>query len=604
MATLTHDYELRRRRNGSQADEVTLVPLTLNDDGTVTEGEQLEGAISPTTGAMSVSAPDGYFRVSHNQCVQAVVPAPWNADVYVIVSGSADLLELTAYRTVEALRLAVERASADARYAPIGASAGIPRSQVSAFQPTPFRGINRPSFNALGLRGVSGLAIDSGTIVADVVGVLGTGHIDLPGTLDRTGPFRFSAVVEVGATDDGGYLDVQLGNGTNNNRGVLFTFKGTATTGYNLISVASGSGVNNSLFSGQMLTAGTYEVYVVSDGTRVQAGVKPTTTSDITTHVRTGSSSYVSGKENHRGATASDFNYTGTEYTWDAITAVRVRSSTKTIKLQSVFVNMDGLAAPTNDSAGFSLFPIVDGPGGSPADAAVVVRTRGYDGRTPLPLVIVGHPNDSNKMANAATEAHRALLDAGYVLLYVQGDAEPTLTGANSSDWGNTVGAEIRKAALDYVLALMPQIGSVQWLGESMGLLTGLAFHQRYPGTLSSIAGFSGVTNLSYAYSSEGFKSVIDTAHGSSAVADVYDSDPNLTPSTYADVPIHLWHGTNDTLIHKTNHADLFKTNVEAVGGDVGVTAVTGGGHVETTFWAGVTGAEVLAFFEATRADA
>lgn len=571
-----------------------------------------------------------------------------------------------------------------------------------------FNGTVVNGFRGVALRDATGLTVDAnGYLVASSPTSAGTGSIWFP-LIDPTEPFRFGAIVELGASNDGGTVQIDLGqvSGGSFNVGARWTIR--TATGFNVIT--TGAGGQLQLFSGQTITPGVYECYAVSDGTRVTAGFKPVATSALYSNQINGVAAYTDGKDCFKSESTSALSAFPTTFgAWSRIDRVRVSTSSATHKLRSLFVSVGTNDAPATGVTGFLQFVNFAGVGvGAPADIGAVIRGRSS---TPTDVVIVTHPNGADRLTHAEQEAQLALIDAGYMMLYVQGDEVNTLTGKWSSPWCGRDGVAQIKAALDATVAQYPSIRRAYGFGMSMGLSTLLTFEHTYPGVLSGIVGVSGVTDLSYAYSSEGFSSVINTGntiaalavpsgvsvtpvgttgattygyriaaistHGTTtasasvttttgnatlsgsdyntvswtavpgatayavygrtngselfmtyttatsfndtgaktpsgalpgsntsgytpaAVDDVYDRDPKRRVADLTGVPQKIWFGTADGTLDKTKHADEYVTALTAAGGTVEAVSVAGGGHLDATMWAGVTPADVVAFFAA-----
>lgn len=466
-------------------------------------------------------------------------------------------------------------------------------SRVASISQSKFFGVYRSSFAAVGLADATGLTSSlSQGLIASAAGTTGTGYLRLPATIDRTKPFRMSAVIRIGATDDGHSLLVALTNNSDTNYGVTFTASGALLQGN-----VGGLGDKPSTASHGSPAQGLYEFYVFSDGTSWSCGIRPLTNSPL------GSASAVDAPTTdiQRVGLNTDLRFDATNPIWGGtINEVKLSSGSATHEIVSVFVTLGSVNTPSSGLSGAATYVAVL----SPTDYDTLIRVpERYDGKTPVDLILVGHPNASDKLTDArAVDAgggtvHAALLDAGYMLAYVLGQSG-SFTAANSSSWGAAAGLATRKAFLDYILATFPQIRNVYYLGQSMGLVDALNFQMLYR-CIRAIVGVSGVCNLSYAYSTEGFASVINTAYGSSAVGDIGDHDPCLSAEAFIDCPLQLWHGTSDTTIHKADHPDVFSPLVTAVGGSVSQITVTGGGHLDTAMWNGVSAQTMVAFLQA-----
>jgi hypothetical protein len=97
------------------------------------------------------------------------------------------------------------------------------------------------------------------------------------------------------------------------------------------------------------------------------------------------------------------------------------------------------------------------------------------------------------------------------------------------------------------------------------------------------------LTNLNWIYNSgtsvvipqASINASIQTAYGCSNAATCNPSfvpyDPTqIAASQYAGFPIRIWQSPSDTVVSKTQNADLFASRVNAAGGNVTVTSTSG----------------------------
>jgi pimeloyl-ACP methyl ester carboxylesterase len=61
-------------------------------------------------------------------------------------------------------------------------------------------------------------------------------------------------------------------------------------------------------------------------------------------------------------------------------------------------------------------------------------------------------------------------------------------------------------------------------------------------------------------------------------------------------LPIYIAYGTADVTVPPASHCLTFAAGVNGLGGNVTVVPVTGGGHLDATFWSTISVAPVLAF--------
>jgi pimeloyl-ACP methyl ester carboxylesterase len=238
-------------------------------------------------------------------------------------------------------------------------------------------------------------------------------------------------------------------------------------------------------------------------------------------------------------------------------------------------------------------------------DTTPTIRTKfGYTGVGQRDAVIIFHGANSSESYGSDFGAYddgvavANLVQNGYITAYMRGTDDfsgTTFSGPKASNWGNVNSLDTWWKALHTKLTSEFDIRNIYLLGMSMGLVNALNFYARYPTGIKGILGVSGVCNLSYAFNTEGFASVISAAHG--GAPDLPNNDPNLRASLYAGVPIKLWHGTVDATVSKVNHMDTFAATVNAlVPGRVSTVSVVGGGHLTADMF---DGAAMLAFLQA-----
>lgn len=225
----------------------------------------------------------------------------------------------------------------------------------------------------------------------------------------------------------------------------------------------------------------------------------------------------------------------------------------------------------------------------------------------------------------------------------VYGPNSSTVSEATASNWGAPTGMKYRKGLWDFVRANVPGTRYIYEMGLSMGFLNSLRLSIQYPNQIRGIVGIGGVCDLKDCYDNRGFAGTINKAFATWYVSikdgitagtpltdatafkqitygfsqpeevyykspyvwrDMYDSgatyanntvvgvpeangsakkfqfvDPALNGNQFKNIPIKIWHGSNDTLIPITQ-ATNFAAAVNAVGGSVSVVTVAGGGHL------------------------
>ncbi|MBC7981626.1 peptidoglycan-binding protein [Candidatus Parcubacteria bacterium] len=434
------------------------------------------------------------------------------------------------------------------------------------------------------LTSTSGLTTGvGGGLVAQTAGVSGVGYVNFPNAININSPWKYAVLFEYNG-DKVNSANVQLLASTTvaNNDLTGFAsqiaFTGT-TTAFLDIS-------NNMIYHGQPLNSGQkYWAVAGGDGRKVTIGILPF---DQRRGLRYsfGGVDQTVNTDLFTSLSTSTVYHSGFPWQVNAFTdmeRIKFTNSSTSTKILGFYINTDSAVGTTSDS-------IFNPPGiihtTVNGDTTVVIRfPKNYDGIAPIDVIYLAHPNGSDECdGSCATspdqgQAFASLVDAGYIVVYSRGDSS-SYTSPLASPWGASPGLAARKDVLDYVKSSFGPVRKVYWVGTSMGLLDGLNFNMQYPNYLSGIAGISGVTNLSYAYNTEGFSGTINTAHATSSLAGIASTkDPNLNPLSFVGMPLKLWHGTADTLIHKTNHPDLFKTNIENVGGSVDVISVSGAGH-------------------------
>ena len=140
-------------------------------------------------------------------------------------------------------------------------------------------------------------------------------------------------------------------------------------------------------------------------------------------------------------------------------------------------------------------------------------------------------------------------------------------SGAGTNLWGNLTTQNAYKVLYDYMLANY-NINKVVFIGQSMGGLTSLNLiaSGRVP-LVSAWYGIYPASNLSYAYTNEGFASQIETAYGfsgsSNYAAATSGYDPNLTTTTaFANVRYTFIASPSDVTVYKTQNSDAFSTKL------------------------------------------
>lgn len=431
----------------------------------------------------------------------------------------------------------------------------------------------------------SGLSIGNGGLIATTAGSSGTGFVSLPSTIDPTKPFRLSALLNITNPSDSNATTVSLAPPTGTANAAYYGCGIQISAGYITL---FGAGVN---FSYQAIPAqtGKYWFVVCGDGTNVHTCVIPY-----------GRAGLYFGQSGQVGISAQA-----------EVVAQRSAALTADSGAVNVFQSLSQITFAQSSTANavigydFSLgysgtalgSPAVFAPTiGAEASTPMVRLPGGYTGRGPLDIVLWDHANASDEKLGQryndpdAGAAAAYLLAQGYAVVSCRNGVDTsTYTSALSSPWGAPAGIAGRRALLQWCATNLPGARYVYGVGQSMGMLNALAMYRLYPGLLRAIAGISGVTNLSYAYNSEGFASVINTAYGTSAIAKIQDNDPNLRPQLYVPTPLKLWTGdATDTTVIPAQNSLLFKTNVEAAGGSVPVTTITGAGHLTTAaLWDG-----------------
>jgi pimeloyl-ACP methyl ester carboxylesterase len=238
-------------------------------------------------------------------------------------------------------------------------------------------------------------------------------------------------------------------------------------------------------------------------------------------------------------------------------------------------------------------------------DTTPIIRTKyGHTGVGQRDAIIVFHGAASSESYGSAVgnyddgEAFATLVQNDYIMSFMRGTDDfsgTTYSGPKASNWGNANSLNSWWKALETKLLSEFDIRNVYLLGMSMGLVNALNFYALYPAKIKGIIGISGVCNLSYAYNTEGFNSVITAAYG--GVPDLAANDPNLRAALYTGVPIKLWHGTADATVSKANHMDTFAATVNALSpGRVATVSVSGADHLVAAMF---DGAAMLAFLQA-----
>lgn len=451
---------------------------------------------------------------------------------------------------------------------------------------SPSQRVYIPAFNSLaGLTAPTGLSIaTNGGLVAATAGTNGTASIPFASYIDQSKPWRIGALFEWNG-DTANTLRIEfLATGPNSNQGMLGFNVGN---GGAFASTEPAGSSTLPLISGQR-----YWFWAGSSGDgRVMYGVEPYYLAGRNGNVFNGTAQldYINQQAAPTYAMQPGNSYEVVPYF--GIGSVTLKSNSATTRLLGLLVQQTGLAGGTDPQCQ----PPVDIPATVNGDNTAILRiSPKYDGVTPTPLFIVSHPNGSDENSGTRSVdpdggAALALISrAGYNEAWMRSTTNYTGTSYSAppaSGWGSDAQEVFWKSLVDYNKALLPLTGKVYWFGQSMGGVTGLRFHMKYPGVLSGLFGNSIVTNLSYAYSTETFSSIIDQAYSNSGNfitgGNAATFDPNLNPAAFSNLPMLLFYGAADTLVHPASHTLLFATNVNAGGGKVKTVAVPGAGHLD-----------------------
>lgn len=415
-----------------------------------------------------------------------------------------------------------------------------------------------------------------GGLVSSSAGVNATGIMTLPKVVDFTKPFRYGVMFEY--VSGNGVAKVAIQSSANNRSGVAVYCHNTGGMSVDTGQLSLHNSINQNLASFQR-----FWLSIVGDGTNVYILL-----GQDYKRFGTRDSTVFNGDTNCDYWRTFPIAFTeGGNPVFDSWDQIKFENSSSTIKIMSVYFSQENkFFGPDNGKMGV---PAVMNPTVSGDATAFIRLPKNYDGLNPIDLVLYNHPNASTgtraQETTCSPNLGYAMADVAtqYIIASCLGtdDATNAYTSAEASNWGAPGGLKFRYDLIQWCLTNLPGIRNIYVIGESMGCLNALALIRQYPGLIKAIVGISGVTNLTYSYNSEGFNTTINTAYGVGAVTTVQDMDPNLRPTLYKDIPIKLWHGTADGLISKAQHADLFKTNVEAVGGQVTVVPVAGAGHMD-----------------------
>lgn len=454
--------------------------------------------------------------------------------------------------------------------------------------------INLPLFlDTTGLTSPSGLSIASGGgLVASSAGVAGTATIPLPAAIDQTRPWRMAVLMECGADADN--CSLALTNSAETSyHGAYFNFGGTT------FQASYGGGAN---FQNTGIAPGKrYWGVLASDGLVVTISMIPYHDAGLGTFGFAIADPSCNFRTSARGYT------NGGQSVWDTLNQINISNASATAKILGVYVTQ-GLAGGTDSRltppAPFAL-TLTDG------DNTCFVRLpKQYDGVTPCPIVMVMHPNASDELSGCLVAsspdsgaAIAALVDAGYIVATSRGTNDysgTTYSGPLASNWGGPAGMQFRRDLLSWLKTNLVT-GNVYAVGQSMGLMNALDLVRT--GDAKAAVGISGVCSLGYSYNTEGFAALINAGWGVSDYADLPSyADPVSNPTNYKTSPILLYHGTADSTLSKTHHADAFAAAVNAVGGDVQVVAVSGADHLSSALlWDGA--AMIRHFAEAASAS-
>lgn len=461
------------------------------------------------------------------------------------------------------------------------------------------QGFYIPLFRELCVSNPTGLAIaNGGGIIATTQGTLGTGFINFPEVVRPPRIWRMAVLLEYnGDTAANTQIMVEAMPLIPNNNlyGIDFGF-------------SAGKFAGASLFSGGFtpVVGAKYWAYLVSDGFNVTFGFIPEAAHK---GLHSGAGGALAGEwDLYFTHSVNLIRHQGQPFQvspWQILGRLRISQGSTTNKILGIFLNIGGYGGcpdPQFRPPGIINFADVNGD-----NTAIIRIPENYQkNNSAQDAVIIFHPNGSDERTLSASNgtdqgtAFAKLQDAGYINAFMRGtnDFGPnTYTGPLASNWGAPAGLRYWKALIDRINLQFGPIRNFYAIGSSMGCLNALAFHMNYPGILKAIVGISGVCNMTYSYTTELFSNTINLAYGTSTVNDVRDKDPINNPAAFKNIPIKLWHGDADNLISKTQHADLFKTRVEAAGGIVEVVNVPGAGHLNPASL--YDGNAIVSFFQA-----
>lgn len=399
-----------------------------------------------------------------------------------------------------------------------------------------------------------------------------------------------------GGGSQGGNRSFALAAGTGRIRSSIQVVTGSAGSGLTLVGVSSAAagaapaggsllaiGVdqtgkpswygNNTLtaLSGTALSPGRWEVTVTVDETNISMvlnggiGVPEY-------QVTVARSAF--GAINNVAAWNSDARALGSQH---GIGPVAARAGIVTPVVRTGVEDVGPSAQWTPDSAGQNIH---------------IALPKGYDSRTPVPLVLACHGNNEDELfpLGLANPVYVSLLGAGYAV---------ASSYQHGNNWGSQASVDDLARLYRYVRDRYA-IGPVLLLAQSMGGLSSLNAIAK--GAIPGLAGFAGiypVTNLATMYAAGTYAGTIRTAYGIASDGSDYASktagfDPMLNDKTaFQRLPMRFYASTADTQVARANNSDALAAKVADYAPEAVVVSATGD-HGDPSHF---QGADLVAFF-------
>jgi pimeloyl-ACP methyl ester carboxylesterase len=495
----------------------------------------------------------------------------------------------------------------------------------------------------------SGLSISAtGGIVASVSNVEGTANLALPVVLNSVGTiFRFAVLLEV---NDDFNTQVQLANPSGDYRsgaylsvrtsGIQMFCGGVAEQGAGFNSIAPGTRV-------WFMMAG--------DGSSVTYSMSTLNPTGISSGEPFQGTAFNKLYTRNRAATFFSNDYP----VFSTLTRILITSRSSQNRVLGVFCNVGSWDFPNNDGLlnppAIAITQVLN----DKSPYVMISGNYGTADAKTICFHHHPNSNSGNLFDTPTEHTTKLQLwTSGYTCIGMSGlgNDPTTFTEATMSPWNAPAGMYYRRYFVEYVRNLLPRLTQLVHLGSSMGGLIAFGYQRAYGGA-RAIVTVSGSVGLADSYNS-GFNNIVQKAFGDWYVCiqagnrqnpvsspaswtriatgfnappssyypspfvwrDVYnteilyevndivviplsglssnafnDFDPTTNVSRYVDIPISMYHSSNDTLI-PISQMNTFASNLITNGGNV-ITQDRGTGHITADVYDNV---DIINFFNST----